>query len=94
MVPRRNLMLFVEAKLGSDIGRKTARFPYVNQVMRNLEAAYFLCNAEESPYRRERWDFSYFILCPRKEYEYRLSYFANLIQDLKDHVADFPHISC
>jgi len=71
--------VFVESKLSSDISRSTSYFPLVNQAVRNWEAAYCLTRSQASEY--VDWDFRYLLICPRKEYEYRATYYACVIGD-------------
>jgi hypothetical protein len=90
IVPAVKRFVFFESKLGADIGRRTTHFKYVSQVMRNLESAFFLCHHPASVYRG--WDFKYVVICPRKEYQYRLAYYACLFSDVALHLNLFRDI--
>jgi len=90
IVPGVKRFVFFESKLGADIGRRTTHFKYVTQVMRNLESAFFLCHHPASVY--QGWDFKYVMICPRKEYEYRLAYYACLFNDVALHLNLFRDI--
>jgi hypothetical protein len=70
----KGIFYFIEAKLHSDVSMGTERFPYVSQIVRNLEAAFFLTRHEESQYRG--WDFRYLLICPRKSLQYKAAYYA------------------
>jgi len=62
LLPAARRFVFIEANLGSDLSNVAAAGPSRNQVMRGLEAAYFLTRAKNSLYLG--WDFSYVLLCP------------------------------
>lgn len=71
---QKGLLYFIEAKLGSDVSLGTTAYPYVNQIVRNLEAAFLLTNHDDSQYKG--WDFRYLLVCPRKPLQYRATYYA------------------
>ncbi len=69
-----------ECKLDSDISRTTNDFPLINQIFRNLESVFLLTKHEDSLY--SGWDFNYIFVCPKKEYEYKLTLYSYLIKDI------------
>jgi len=87
--PPIRLFIFIESKLGADVSRKTRYFPFVSQIVRNLEAAFFLCQPT-SLYRK--WDFRYIVLCPKKDYEYRSTYYSCVLHNIRDHLALYRQI--
>jgi hypothetical protein len=86
MLPRIKRFIFVESKLGADIGRKTAHYPLINQATRNLESAFFLCRHPDSLYCQGEWDFTYLLICPQREFDYRATYYSCVFQDLHNHL--------
>jgi len=62
LLPALRRFVFIEAKLGSDLSDGSPATPCRDQVIRGLEAAYFLTRAKNSLYLG--WDFSYVLLCP------------------------------
>jgi len=62
LLPTMRRFVFIEAKLGSDLSDASPATPSRDQVIRGLEAAYFLTRAKNSLYLG--WDFSYVLLCP------------------------------
>lgn len=85
MVPGICRFVFIESKLGADISRKTKHFPLINQAIRNLESAFFLCNHPDSLYHE--WDYRYLVLCPAKEYRYRTTYYSCFFHDIHAHLS-------
>jgi hypothetical protein len=88
--PAEKTFTFFEAKLTSDISRTTVDFPWLNQVMRNLAAAYLLTEHEDSLYND--WDFRYIIVLPEKDLAYISSYCASMLNSLEAHVDAFRHV--
>lgn len=76
---RKGVLIGFEAKLKSDISRHTKTFPYVNQVMRNLEAGYWLTHEPDSLYRN--WEFHYVFVCPRLEFEKKTTLYSWMLFD-------------
>jgi hypothetical protein len=75
----RGTLIGFEAKLESDISRRTTGFQYVNQVMRNLEAGYWLTHHPDSLYRT--WQFHYVFICPRDDFEMKAALYAWMLAD-------------
>jgi hypothetical protein len=76
---QKGVLIGFEAKLASDISRRTGGFPYVNQVMRNLEAGYWLTHHADSLYRN--WRFQYVFLCPRQDFELKAAMYGWMLAD-------------
>lgn len=76
---RRGVLIGIEAKLKSDVSRDTKGFEYVNQVMRNLEAGYWLTHEETSLYRT--WEFHYVFVCPRLPFELKSTLYSWMLFD-------------
>jgi len=77
---RRGTLVGFEAKLRSDISRHTKHFDFVNQIMRNLEAGYWLTHRNGSLYRN--WEFHYVFICPRLDYELKSTYYSWMLSDV------------
>lgn len=75
----RGAFVGIEAKLESDISQHTKGFRYVNQIMRNVEAGYWLTHHSESIYRN--WQFHYIFVCPKRDFEMKAAYYAWLLAD-------------
>lgn len=73
------VLIGFEAKLESDISRHTKGFRFVNQVMRNLEAGYWLTQHPQSLYRN--WQFHYVFICPRLDFEMKTALYAWILAD-------------
>ena len=73
-------LIGIEAKLGSDISQHTKGFPFVNQVMRNLEAGYWLTHHDSSLYRH--WQFHYAFVCPRQQFKLGATLYSWMLRDL------------
>lgn len=73
-------MIGIEAKLGSDISQHTKGFAFVNQIMRNLEAGYWLTHHDSSLYRH--WQFHYAFVCPRQPFELGATLYSWMLRDL------------
>lgn len=76
---QKGVLIGFEAKLESDISKHTKGFSYVNQVMRNLEAGYWLTHHSDSLYRH--WQFQYVFLCPRRDFELKATMYAWMLAD-------------
>ncbi len=76
---RQGVLVGFEAKLRSDISRHTTGFSYVNQVMRNLEAGYWLTHHDDSLYRN--WDFWYVFVCTRQDFEMKTAFYSWMLFD-------------
>jgi len=75
----RGAFVGIEAKLASDISRHTKRFRYVNQIMRNVEAGYWLTHHHESLY--QGWQFHYLFVCPKSDFEMKAAHYAWMLAD-------------
>lgn len=75
----RGVLIGFEAKLESDISRHTKGFRFVNQVMRNLEAGYWLTHHPQSLYGN--WQFHYIFVCPRLDFEMKTALYAWILSD-------------
>ena len=83
---QRGTIVFIEAKLTSDVSRSTTAFPLVNQLVRNLESAYLLTHHDDSLYKG--WDFHYIFVCPRTAMEYKTTYYAYALGNRGDNVSE------
>lgn len=72
--PVNKWLYFIEAKLKSDASTGTKKYPHVNQIVRSLEAAFWLTTHPESKYRD--WKFRYAFISPRLIHDYKLRYYA------------------
>ncbi len=75
----KGLLIGFESKFGSDISHGTKGFPHVNQIMRNLEAGYWLTHHRDSNYRE--WIFKYVFLCPRIEFTLGTRLYSWMLRD-------------
>jgi hypothetical protein len=76
---RKGALVGFESKLGSDTSRNTKGLHHVNQIMRNLEAGYWLTHHQGSLYRG--WEFHYVFVSPRRDFEWGTSYYSYLLRD-------------
>ena len=88
IVPHGNkgTLYFVEAKLHSDVSTGTTKYPYVTQIVRNLEAAFLLTRHSMSQY--QGWDFRYVFVCPKKALRYKATYYAYALGEHGEAVQD------
>lgn len=90
IVPNEKLFVFFESKFTSDITQTTKDFPYVNQIMRNLESAFLLTNHQGSLYKN--WRFKYVFICPRKTYRYKLKYYPYVLDYIEESISLYKEI--
>ncbi len=84
--PTNRRFYFIEAKLGSDSSTGTEKYPHVNQIVRGLEAAFWLTTHQESKYRG--WNFRNIFISPRLIHDYKLRYYAfglGAVDEMLDH---------
>ena len=67
-------LIGVEAKLTSDASTNTTDFDHVNQILRNLEAGYWLTHDPASRY--SGWEFHYVFICPSEAIEYQSTFYG------------------
>lgn len=72
--PINKCLYFIEAKLRSDSSTGTKKYPHVNQIVRSLEAAFWLTTHPDSKYHG--WRFRYVFVSPRLIHDYKLRYYA------------------
>jgi hypothetical protein len=84
IIPRMKLFLLFEAKLNSDIAIRTTHFPFVNQIVRNLETAYFLTNDPASGYHG--WDYRYVFVAPRRSFDRRLTLYSWVVGHIEEQI--------
>jgi Uma2 family endonuclease len=87
---RRGALIGFESKLDRDISRHTDRFRFVNQIMRNLEAGFWLTHHERSLYRE--WDFHYVFVCPQSDFVFNSSYYSWLLKDMEGALASYKKV--
>ncbi|MDD2666153.1 MAG: hypothetical protein PHD13_07135 [Methanocellales archaeon] len=90
IVPNEKLFIFFESKLTSDISQNTKKYPYINQIMRNLESAFLLTNHRNSLYKD--WKFRYVFICPRKIDQYRLTRYSWVLNSIEKSISIFREI--
>ncbi len=72
--PTNRCFYFIEAKLRSDSSTGTKKYPHVNQIVRSLEAAFWLTSHPDSNY--DGWGFRYVFVSPHLVHDYKLRYYA------------------
>ncbi len=82
LVPEEKRVIGIEAKLSSDISIGTTNHPYVNQIIRNLEAGYWLTNCDGSLF--SGWTFEYVFICPKNAMEYKATHYSHILTDKKN----------
>lgn len=90
IVPGEKLFVFFESKFTSDISQTTKEYPYINQIMRNLESAFLLTNHQDSLYKG--WKFKYVIICPRKTIQYKLTYYTYVLDCIEENILLYKEI--
>lgn len=88
--PNKKLFVLFESKFTSDIQLKTIKYPYINQIMRNLESAFFLTNHQDSLYKD--WTFKYVVICSRKNDQYKLKLYSYILKSIEDSLTIFKNI--
>ena len=86
----RGTLIGFEAKLNSDISRHTEIYRHVNQIMRNLEAGFWLTHHEASRY--SGWDFQYVFIAPRLEYDLQGTHYSWLLSHLDEALTSFRRV--
>ena len=81
-VPTEKRIFGIEAKLGSDISVGTTNYPYVNQIIRNLEAGYWLTKCDHSLFYG--WEFHYAFICPESAMEYKATHYSHILTKKED----------
>ena len=85
LVPEGKRVIGIEAKLSSDISIGTTNHSYVNQIIRNLEAGYWLTNCGSSlfsdPDSDSKWTFEYVFICPKNAMEYKATHYSHILTD-------------
>lgn len=79
--PQSQLFMVIESKLNSDISYETKHYWFINQVIRNLEAAYMLTHHVCSEWKD--WDYRYILLCPRRNYELKTRLYSYYLTELQ-----------
>ncbi len=90
ILPTEKLFIFFESKFTSDLSQNTKKYSYVNQVIRNLEAAYLLTNHKNSLYKD--WSFKYVLICPRKAHQYKLTCYSHVLDAIEDHISIYKEV--
>jgi hypothetical protein len=90
IIPTEKLFIFFESKLTSDISKTTRGYPYINQLMRNLESMFLLTTHENSIYKN--WNFKYVFICPRKSIHYKSTYYAYVLEFITEQLSMFKEI--
>jgi hypothetical protein len=86
----RKCFYFVEAKLGSDISTGTEKYPLINQIVRSLEAAFWLTTHEDSKYHG--WKFRYVFVSSSRIYKYKLRHYAFLLASVDEMLANYRRL--
>lgn len=86
--PTNKCFYFIEAKLRSDSSTGTKKYPHVNQIVRSLEAAFWLTTHPDSKYHG--WRFRYVFMSPRLIHDYKLRYYTFAL-DAVDEMLDNYH---
>ncbi len=90
VVGRRSTLIGFEAKLESDTSLHTKEYPYVNQIMRNLEAGYWLTHHEQSMYRE--WDFHYVFVCPKLDFDLMSTYYSWVLTHQSEAIDNYSKV--
>ncbi|MEA2075050.1 MAG: hypothetical protein U9O85_04890 [Euryarchaeota archaeon] len=90
IVPNEKLFVFFESKFTRDVTPTTKDYPFINQIMRNLESAFLLTNHQDSLYKD--WKFKYALICPREIYRYKLKYYPYVFDHIKESIDIYNEI--
>ena len=88
--PSNTCFYFIEAKLRSDSSAGTKKYPHVNQIVRSLEAAFWLTTHHNSIYCD--WKFRYAFISPRLIHDYKLRYYAYALDAVDDMLTNYHRL--
>jgi hypothetical protein len=86
----KGLLVGIEAKLSSDCSLRTAFYMHVNQIMRNLEAGFWLTNHPGSQYAG--WEFHYVFICPQEALDYQTTFYSYVLNGIDCALANYKRL--